>query len=182
MKFKLTDRYVLDCFLAVFLNFFLHELAHWGAGELLGYKMEMALNKTFLIEGDYAFKFHGTIVDGAGPACTFLLATAVFYLLFKKERNEILYPFLLSAFYLRLLAAFSNFNKLNDEGRVGKDLGIGAFTLPILVCSLLFLMIYIVSVRNKYTVKFQMVTLLFIILFSSLIIWADHYFQYRIIG
>lgn len=178
--FRLSGRYIFISFIAVVLSFFFHELAHWITGELLGYKMGMSFNKTFYIGGDPVSKSHEMWVSAAGPFFT-LLQAFVFFLWLRKYRNENLYPFLFFAFYMRLLAGVLNFIHLNDEGRISAWLGIGNFTISIFVCSLLLWLVYKISKENRYPFKFQWITFLLVMFFSSVVILSDQYLHLRII-
>ncbi len=181
-NFRLTVKYTVISAIAVFASFFFHELSHWVAGELLGYKMSMTLNTVSPVAGVYKSKFDETIESAAGPAFTITQAIVFFLLMKRHRKNILLYPFLFAPLYMRILAGVLNFIKLNDEGRIGRDLGIGTFTLSILVCSFLFYLVYKISKQNQYTAKFQIINTLLIMLFSSIIILGNQSLHLRIIN
>jgi len=83
---------------------------------------------------------------------------------------------------MRVLAGLMNAINVNDEGRVSQYLGIGTFTLSLIVSGLLLFMVY--NVSKKYTLnwKFQLGTYLIVMVVSSILILSDQFFQIRIIG
>ena len=179
-NFKLTLKYTAISMIAVFITFFLHELSHWIAGELLGYKMTMTLNSVSLTEGKYLKTWHETIVSAAGPVFTILQAST-FYIIMRQNKDFLLYPFLFAPLYMRVLAGVMNFINLNDEGRISNTLGIGTFTLSILVCMLLLFFVFKISKKYNYTLKFQVTNLLLTMLFSSILILGDQFLHFKII-
>jgi hypothetical protein len=176
---KINSTYIAVCCIAAFVTFFFHELAHWFAGGALGYKMALQLNQVYPLD-PYRNFWHPMIVGASGPAFTILQAI-VFYLLMRPGRNSYLYPFLFTPFYMRLLAGRMNLISLNDEGRISHDLGIGTYTISVLVSAFLFFLVYKTSKRIGYGLKFNLLTLLVVLLFSSLIILADQYMKLRVI-
>jgi hypothetical protein len=140
----------------------------------------MSFNKTFAVDENAVKTSHAMLESAAGPLFT-LLQAFVFFWLLKKYKNENLYPFLFFAFYMRLLAGILNIIKLNDEGRISAWLGLGNFTLSIIICSILFWLVYKISKMNNYGSRFQWITLLLVMLFSSAVILGDQYLHLRII-
>ena len=179
--FKLTLKYIVISFIAVFGSFFFHELFHWIAGELLGYKMTMTLNSVFLAQGNYRQPWHEYFISAAGPAFTLLQAIAVFIII-QRYKNIYLYPFLFFPLYMRLLAALLSFINPNDEARISKSLGLGSFTLFILICAVLFFLVTRISKQEHYTKKFQWINVLLAMVFSSVIILADQFLHIHLIN
>ena len=79
---------------------------------------------------------------------------------------------------MRFLAGLMNFIMKNDEGRVGQFLGIGTFTLSIIISGFLFFMVYKISKKYKLNWKFQFWTTILIMLVSSLLIFFDQFFKF----
>ena len=179
--FKLTFKYVVISLIAVFLTFFFHELCHWLAGESLGYKMTMTINGVTVTVGQYLKNWHETFVSAAGPIFTLIQAT-VFFFIMRQYTNVFLYPFLFSPMYMRVLAGTINFVKLNDEGRISNTLGIGTFTISIVICFILLFYVLKISKQNNYKTKFQIQNLLLTMMFSSILILSDQFFHLRIIN
>ena len=82
---------------------------------------------------------------------------------------------------MRLLAGLLNFVNLNDEGRVGHFLGIGTYTLSIIASGFLFYMVYKVSIQYKLNWKFQLGTVLTVMMASSILILLDQFVKIRIL-
>ncbi|HEY0060269.1 MAG TPA: hypothetical protein VGB56_14125 [Flavisolibacter sp.] len=179
-KPKITFQYVLISAAAVFITWILHEGAHWAMGEALGYSMTMNLNTVSLAKGAYRNNDEH-IVSAAGPVFTIMQAIIVFLLVQRTNRLN-WYPFLFVPLYMRIMAGLLNFINLNDEGRISKALGLGTFTLSIIVCGFLFYLVYKASKKAGYGAKLQWATVFLTMLFSSILILADQFFNLRIIG
>jgi hypothetical protein len=82
---------------------------------------------------------------------------------------------------MRFLTGFMNLIMANDEYRIGQFLGIGTFTLSIIISGLLLFMVYKISGKQKLNWKFQLWTTLVIISESSLLIFFDRVFKFRIL-
>jgi hypothetical protein len=178
--FKLTTKYIIASLLAVVFSFFFHELSHWLAGKMLGYNMTMTLNAVTITKGVYLKSWHENFVSAAGPVFTILQAI-VAYKIITHNKNMLLYPFLFFPLYMRSLAGVLNFINLNDEGRISNSIGIGTFTLSILVCSLLLFLVIKVSKQNNLSKRFQFINFILAMVFSSVIIMADQFLHIKII-
>ena len=86
------------------------------------------------------------MISAAGPLFTIIQAF-VFYAVIKKTGNPQWYPFLLTPFIMRLLAMGISFFNANDEARISEWAGLGLFTIPLLVCMLLFFTL--LAIRKK---------------------------------
>jgi hypothetical protein len=172
LKPKINPTYVLATMVAVFVTWLVHEFAHWSAGELLGNEMVMTLNTCYPKSGSFLANWHEVVISAAGPLITITQAF-IFYLLLQKDKNKILFPFLLTALYMRALAGIMNFINLNDEGRISDALGLSSFTLPFIVFGILFYLVYSIVTRNELGAKLVTVTTLLIMLFSSILILSD---------
>jgi hypothetical protein len=177
---RITGKYILVTGLAVLFSWLLHEFAHWTTGNMLGYKMAMSLNKTTPLSGFFKSDKHYQLISAAGPAITLVQAFLVFFLM-KKQKTTLLYPFLFSCFYMRLFATVISFRHLNDEARISNSLTVGTFTLPIIVTAALLFLVYKTSINNKFTFRFNLITLGLIIFFSSVIIMADQFLHIRLL-
>ena len=178
---KITIKYILAGIFAVILTWVVHEFTHWLTSELFGYETIMRLNGTSVVEGESPTECQEAIISISAPIVTILQGLIVFLILKSRDWNKYLYPFLFTAFYMRLLAGLANFVNLNDEGRVSQFLGIGTFTLSIIVSGLLFYMVYKVSKRYSLGWKFQLGTVLIIMILSSILILSDQFFGIRIL-
>lgn len=179
-RHRLTFRYIALGIIAVAGSWLLHEWAHWVAGRLLGYDMVMTRNKGYPASGAYASAPHYHLISAAGPFLTLLQAVLVFVLMYRRHR-VMLYPFLFTCFYMRLLAAGMSIRNPNDEARISSWLGIGTFTLPLIVLAVSFLLVSRISKQYRFDWKFQLATLLLVIPVSAAMILADQYFSLRIL-
>lgn len=177
---KITFKYIANVVFAVILTWFVHEFAHWLTSELLGYEAVMQLNGVRPQYGVYPTEHHQVIISISGPIIT-ILQGMLFYFMLKKRWNKYLYPLLFTPFYMRFFAGAMNFLNPNDEARVGQYLGIGTHTLSIIVSIFLFALVYIISKKHKLGLKFQLWTIVTIIVMSWLIILTDQYFRIRVI-
>ena len=178
---KITVKYILAGILAVFLTWIIHEFAHWLTSELMGYKNIMRLNGTSFVKGQNPSEIHKAIISISGPIITILQGIFIFLFLKSRGWNKYFYTFLFTAFYMRFLAGLMNLIMANDEGRVGQFLGIGTFTLSIIISGILFFLVYKISRKHKVKWKFQFWTTIIIISASSLLIFLDQYFKFRIL-
>jgi F0F1-type ATP synthase assembly protein I len=162
---------VLFIAFAVFATWILHEGGHWLAGTLLGYNTTMTLNGTSarngIRPGADLFWF-----DLSGPLVTYFEAAIAFFLLLRK-RSANAYALLLICTYMRCLATVVSLLNLNDEARISKNLGLGAVTLPLLVCAVLIFLTRYSAKKNGYGTRTTLVTIGWIMLFSSLLVLAD---------
>lgn len=169
-------KYIAYSLIAVILTFLMHECTHWVMGELLGYEMIMTLNKAYPAKLSYDKDWHYTLISAVGPLIT-LLQALIIYLIIKRTSRRNLYPFLFSCFYLELLSGIMNYRNANDLGRISRSINLGLFTIPIIFITIHFLLIYKTSVREKYSSKFNSITFLWILLFSSIWILINQSFN-----
>lgn len=141
----------------------------------------MTLNTVYLLEGSYKEEWHRILVSAAGPIITVVQAVIIYLYLFKKRWNKYLYPFLFIPFYTRALAGIISYFNPNDEARISSDLGIGTYTLPIIVSGFLFFLLYKITRQHKLAKKFQIFTLFLVMLFSSILILTDQFFKIRLL-
>ena len=177
---KIDKIYIGVFAIAVFFSWTLHELAHWTVGKYFGYEMVMTLNSAFAINGNFSRDLHYQIISAAGPIFT-LSQAALFYVLMKNKNRVLLYPILFTCFYMRLFATIISFRHPNDEARISTAIGIGKFTLPLIVTGLLFILIYRTTKDYKFDLKFNLANLGLTVLFSSIIILVDMYLKIRLL-
>ena len=165
-------KYTLITLLAVVFTWLFHEFMHWLTGEALGNEMVMTINSGYPESRQYVSSWHATVVSAAGPVAT-LVQAIVIYSLVKTRYNLVLFPFLLTCLYMRTIAGFLNFINPNDEGRVGVDLGVGKFTLSILVVAFLFYLTYKAISNNGISRKIVIITTLVVMFLSSVLVLFD---------
>lgn len=177
---KIDLKYIFPIFISVFASTILHEIAHWSMGEVLGNKMIATLNGTYASSGNYLQDWHRNYVTMAGPVFTVLQAVLFYFLILKYRRIE-LYPFLFFPFVFRVAAGLANFAGPNDEGRFGMSLGIGLFTVSIVVCSFLYHLVFNMSKRLNIRLKFNIISFFLCVLFLLFLTFIDHKFQIKLI-
>ncbi len=160
--------------LAVAFTWLIHEFAHWAMAKALGYSPVMTMNTVSLNGTHYREDWHALLVSAAGPIITIIQAALVYWWLAVKGWQRWLYPYLFLALYTRALAGAMNMINLNDEGRIGHDLGIGDYTLSIIVSAFLFMLVWKATQREKPGWRFVTYTLFLIMLFSSILILSDN--------
>lgn len=182
IKHKITIQYSIIVLIAVFSSFFFHELSHWLAGEMLGYKMTMRLNNVSMTEtGISNTLLEKNLISAAGPIFT-IIQSIFFYVLMKKKRNINWYPFVFLPFFMRLLAFSMSFITPNDEARISRDLGLGTYTLFIIVCLFLGVLLFKISKKYAVTYKFILYNFLLSSIFITALIVIDNYFKFKIIN
>lgn len=178
---RINGKYIIAGIMAVIFTWIIHEFTHWFTSELFGYETIMRINGTSSVEGENPTELQKVIISISAPIVTILQALLVFIILKMRSWNKYLYPFIFTAFYMRFLAGLMNFINVNDEGRVSQYLGIGTFTLSIIVSGLLFYMVYKISKKYSLSWKFQLGTYLIVMVVSSILILSDNFFDIRII-
>lgn len=178
---KLNIKYVLACVGAVTFTWMIHEFTHWITSESLGYDTVLRINSVSPISGQKWTDLHNVYISASGILMTIAQAAIAFIVLYNKNWNKTIYPFLFTPFYMRLLAGGMNYINLNDEGRIGEFFGMGVFTLSIFVSGILFFLIY--KITNKYTLslKFNIWTAIIIMFVSSILILTDQFLGIRIL-
>lgn len=134
------------------LTFLFHELAHWSTGTMLGHSMLLELNQVQAL--DPMPPGHALLVDAAGPLVTVLQAIVGFAMLCR--RSNLGFALLYNAFFMRLLATGVSAWHPNDEMRISTELGLGAWTLPVLVATGLLILVVAASRRLKLTLRDQL--------------------------
>ncbi len=172
--------YVLVTILIVLFSWLLHECGHYLMGCALGCPMIMTLNSTYSTVGT-ATQLDSSLIDAAGPLITIIEAFIGFYLL-RRFSDRRLYPIVFVPFFMRLLALGISFRNANDEARIGLALGIGKFTLPVLVSAMLFYLVYRTSVEKGYRPRFQAITAIVTLLVSTGIILLDQALDIVLLG
>lgn len=181
MNKKISLKYVLVIIITVVFTWIIHEFTHWLTAKLFGYEASMSLNGMFYAEDENPIEWHKVIVSASGPFVTILQGLMAFLYLKSRGWNKYFYPLLFIAFYMRFLAGMVNFINLNDEGRISEFLGIGTFTIPIIVSGILFYMVYETSKKNKLNWKFQLATTLIVMIASTILIISDQFLGIRIL-
>ena len=150
----------------------LHEGAHWLMGAALGFEMRFGLNAVAYLSP--TLPWQRALADGAGPAVTIVQAI-VAYVLAMRSGSTKLFAFLYAAAFMRLVAGLVSVMHPNDEARVGMFLGLGKWTLPVLVAAGLIWLAAQASKRLGLTWKDQLACYLVASLAVTAIVGLDRF-------
>ncbi len=123
-----------------------HESFHWLAGAALGFEMRFGLNAVSYLSPTEPWQ--RALADIAGPLVT-IAQGVIAYVLFMRTGSQKIFAFLYAAFFMRLVAGLVSVMHPNDEARVSMFLGLGKWTLPILVAAGLLALVIKASRRLK---------------------------------
>ena len=133
---------------AAFAHNLFHEFGHWLVGTLLGNPMSMSLNFAWPTSGQYLEEWHSPTVSMGGPGFSILMALAAL-IVTKRYRTVYVYPFLFFPLFSRSFSLlFGGFAK-QDEASISAKLGLGKYTVAIVVCSVLLGLVWRGSRRLK---------------------------------
>ena len=133
-------------FAAGFITFALHEGGHWLAGTLLGHEAHYGLNGAG-VRANVTWT-HGMIIIAAGPAVTIAQGLIALWLV-QARASAAAWVFLFWAAFMRFKATVITLWNPNDEARIGLELGLGPWPLPVVVTGGLFVLLAIGSRRLK---------------------------------
>ncbi len=153
-----------------FVTNLVHEGCHWIMGAALGFEMRFGLNTVSYLSASEPWQ--RALADGAGPAVTICQALLAYALLLRSGSTRA-FAFLYAAFFMRLVAGLVSVMHPNDEARVGMYLGIGKWTLPVLVAAGLLVLVIKGSRRLSLGWKDQLGCYLVASLTVSVIVGLD---------
>lgn len=119
-------------FAIVLFSFAIHEFAHWFCGESMGYDLFVGINKAGLANGEYTKDWHKQLVSAAGPFVTIIVALTGLWLVYRYKLVRV-FPIVFFSAMMRASATMVSMWHPNDEARISEWLGIGKWTLPLLV-------------------------------------------------
>ncbi len=150
-EIKPSLKFMLLFIPVAFITYAFHEFGHWIVGEVLGNKMVYSLNYVWPQSGYYIDARHGVFVSSGGPAFTILLSF-LFLLIIEKYKILYAYPFVFFQMFCRFFAlVFGGFGQ-QDEARISAILGLGTYTVAIVVLLILFLMV----LRASYVLRINL--------------------------
>ncbi len=156
--------------LVFFVTNLIHESFHWLAGAALGFEMRFGLNTVSYLSPSEPWQ--RALADVAGPAVTIVQALIAYTLTMRGGAHKV-FAFLYAAFFMRLVAGLVSVMHPNDEARVGMCLGIGKWTLPVLVAAGLLVLVIKASRRLQLNWKDQLACYAVASLTVSFIVWLD---------
>ena len=135
-----------------YISYLFHESGHWIVGEILGNDMVYSLNYVYPRDGHYINESHNLYASIGGPAFTILLAAASLLIL-EKYSTIYAYPVLFFQFVLRFFSlGFGGFSQ-QDEARISSIIGLGTYTVGIIVLVILLLIVIRASYKLKIDLK-----------------------------
>ena len=169
-KSVLSARFYAILFFVGIGTFFVHEFAHWITGVALGHDMLATPNHVWsrkpMSIRDQA------LVSATGPLVT--IAQGIFgFWLVKSRRSRLGFALLYMAFFMRLLATGVSLFNPNDEARISQLLGLGTWTLPLIVVTGLFVLLVSASRDLKLRFRDQFFCYLVASIVISLIVGVD---------
>ena len=157
---------------AVAFTFAAHEGAHWAAGEMLGLDMYLRVNSAGLARGVYQSDVQAMLVTAAGPAFTILQGLIAFACI-QWWHAASAFPFLLSSFLMRALAAGVSGGTPNDEARLSLWLGFGKWALFAAVLGFLLVLLVLAIRRLGLSWGHVMMGTVYWVAFASLVILSE---------
>jgi hypothetical protein len=157
---------------AFLVSYLIHETAHWLTAMALGIDAEFRLNAVRYLSPTAPWQ--RALIDGAGPALTIAQAILAFVLVGRGASAKA-FAFLYVAAFMRFAAAVVSLLHPNDEARISMLLGLGKWTLPVLVAGGLILLAAKAGKRFQLTWKDQVLCYLVASLAVSVIVAADRF-------
>jgi len=169
MKSQTVIRLILTLLVAAYASFAFHELGHWLAGRLLGYEVAMDLNGTWIKGGQFTKVSHALYFYIGGPAFT-LLQAVIALVIIERTKAVFVYPFVFFPAMMRVFPlAFRGYGA-EDEARISAIMGLGTYTVGIVVCSILFVLLWRGSRTLKLNLKINSVLFLCRIAFTLMVV------------
>lgn len=150
---KLRLPFLAWLILVFFIGNLVHESAHWLTGAALGFDMRFGLNAVSYLSPTQPWQ--RALADIAGPAIT-IAQGVLAYILVMRHASLKIYAFLYAAFFMRLVAGLVSVMHPNDEAQVSMFLGLGKWTLPVLVAVGLLVLVFTASRRLQLNWKDQL--------------------------
>ena len=149
---KLSLKFMLLFIPVAYASYLFHEFGHWIIGEALGNNMVYSLNNVTTQSEHYIDASHEVYVSIGGPAFTILLSL-LFLLIIEKYKTMYAYPFVFFQMFTRFFSlVFGGFGQ-QDEARISAILGLGKYTVAIIVLLILFLIVLRASYLLRINLK-----------------------------
>ena len=145
---RLSLKFIALFIPVAYVSYLFHEFGHWIVGEVLGNNMAYSLNNVWPKNGHYLDPGNDVLVTIGGPAFTILLSL-VFLLVIERYKTIYAYPVVLFQFVIRFVSLAVGGFVNQDEARISAILGLGTYTVAIIVLLILFLMV----IRASYLLK-----------------------------
>ncbi len=149
---KLSLKFMLLFIPVAYASYLFHEFGHWIIGEALGNNMVYSLNNVTPQSGYFIDASHKLYSSIGGPAFTILLSL-LFLLIIEKYKTIYAYPFVFFQMFCRFFSlVFGGFGQ-QDEAGISAILGLGKYTVAIIVLLILFLIVLRASYLLRINLK-----------------------------
>ena len=149
---KLSLKFMLLFIPVAYASYLFHEFGHWIIGEALGNNMVYTLNNVWPQSGHFIDAGHAVYSSMGGPAFTILLSL-LFLLIIEKYKTMYAYPFVFFQMFIRFFSlVFGGFGQ-QDEAKISAILGLGKYTVAIIVLLILFLIVLRASYLLRINLK-----------------------------
>ena len=149
---KLSWKFMLLFIPVAYASYLFHEFGHWIIGEAFGNNMVYSLNNVTPQSGHFIDASHEVYSAIGGPAFTILLSL-FFLLIIEKYKTIYAYPFVFFQMFCRFFSlVFGGFGQ-QDEAGISAILGLGKYTVAIIVLLILFLIVLRASYLLKINLK-----------------------------
>lgn len=149
---KLSLKFMLLFIPVAYASYLFHEFGHWIIGEAFGNNMVYSLNNVTPQSGHFIDASHKLYSSIGGPAFTILLSL-FFLLIIEKYKTMYAYPFVFFQMFCRFFSlVFGGFGQ-QDEAGISAILGLGKYTVAIIVLLILFLIVLRASYLLKINLK-----------------------------
>jgi len=150
-----------------YFSCFFHELGHWIIGEILGYDMFLTLNGSGIKNGQQFVENTHYLYHLFGGVCFTIFLTLIFWGVIEKYKVIYVYPFVLLNFIHRLFPQIIKF-EYQDEAKISTLLGIGKYTIAIIVLISLLLITWrssrVLKINYKDNLLFAFVSIICLLL------------------
>lgn len=169
----LDARFHLILFCVGIATFLVHESAHWLTGVAMGH--DMVATPNHVRSSSPMDALDQALVSAAGPLVTIVQGILGFRLV-RRNQSRPGFALLYMAFFMRLLAAGASLFNPNDEARLSQLLGLGTWTLPLVVVAGLLALLVSASRALRLRFSDQFCCYLVASIVASLIVGVDAMF------
>jgi hypothetical protein len=172
LSMKLKAPFYLWFLFAFLASYLVHEAAHWLTAMGLGIDAKFGLNAVRYLSPTAPWQ--RALADAAGPAVTIAQAVLAYVLLGRSGSVKV-FAFVYVAAFMRFTAALVSVLNPNDEARISLLLGLGKWTLPVLVAGGLILLAASASKRLQLSWKDQALCYVVASIAVSVIVALDRF-------
>lgn len=130
---------IITAMVITVLGFFVHEFAHAAMANVFGYDVKLSVNSVSPINGPYESRGEAMLISIAGPVVTLLIGL-LGAIVARASGSLIALWVVFTSLIQRSMAQAASLLGPNDEMRVSMELGIGAWTLPAAIVTLLLVL------------------------------------------